>query len=192
MVPGNIRLWKKPFWTGKKQQNTLSMPQSPIKVVHLITLLEFGGAQGNTLHTVQTLNPNLFETSLWAGSGAYWDEKVSYFVETKNRIRFFRSLVRPLHPIFDVFALFFIWKALREVKPTILHTHSSKAGIIGRVAGWLAGVPILIHTFHGFGFNKEQKPWTRWHFIFLEKIIAVLSYCWCGWWRHWGYIILRL
>ena len=57
----------------------------------------------------------------------------------------------------------------------ILHTHSSKAGILGRIAARLAGVPIVIHTFHGFGFNDQQKPWIRSFFIWLERKIAPLA-----------------
>ncbi|MCG3203913.1 MAG: Glycosyltransferase Gtf1 [Elusimicrobia bacterium] len=151
------------------------MPEVPVKVVHLITLLEFGGAQGNTIYTVTHLDPKNFDTHLWSGKGAYWDTKIEESLPLKNRIKFFPTLVRPLNPLFDFLALLSLWRALKAFKPTILHTHSSKAGIIGRLAGKLAGVPIMVHTFHGFGFNDQQKPWTRGLFVFLEKIIAPLS-----------------
>ncbi len=146
-----------------------------VKVVHLITLLEFGGAQGNTLHTVKNLNEEKFETLLWSGKGAYWDEDTERNLGIHGRVRFFFSLVRPLNPFMDVIALFCLWGALLRAKPKILHTHSSKAGILGRIAGKLAGVPIIIHTFHGFGFNDQQRPWTRRFFIAVEKLTARFS-----------------
>lgn len=144
------------------------MTADRVKVIHLITLLEFGGAQGNTIHTVKNLNPSRFEALLWSGRGAYWDQRVA-------NVRFFRSLVRPLNPLFDLIALFRLIVALMSEKPRILHTHSSKAGIIGRIAGKWAGVPVVVHTFHGFGFNDRQKPWTRWLFVFLERLTAPLA-----------------
>ncbi len=141
-------------------------PAARIKVVHLITLLEFGGAQGNTIHTVQNLDPAEFDAELWAGKGAYWDKEVG------ARTRYFSTLVRPLNPLFDFLAVIELWFALRKTRPQILHTHSSKAGIVGRIAGALSGVPLIIHTFHGFGFNDRQKPWTRALFVFLERFCA--------------------
>jgi glycosyltransferase involved in cell wall biosynthesis len=59
--------------------------------------------------------------------------------------------------------------------PLIIHTHSSKAGILGRIAGFLAGVPIIIHSFHGFGFNDFQ-PWlVRKAYILAEKIAGLIT-----------------
>jgi glycosyltransferase involved in cell wall biosynthesis len=168
-VPGNIRSWKKPFSTEKKPPKK---SLEKIKVLHLITLLEFGGAQGNTIHTVENLDPHFFETHLWAGKGAYWDTDVLKSLGGSGRLRFFRSLVRELNPLLDFLALVTLFRAIKRLQPTILHTHSSKAGILGRLAGRLAGVPILVHTFHGFGFNDRQKPWTRRLFVSLERWIA--------------------
>ncbi|OVE77247.1 hypothetical protein BVX98_03155 [bacterium F11] len=147
------------------------------KVVHLITLLELGGAQGNTLYTVTHLNAEKHQAHLWAGKGAYWDQQAIKDLGANNRVRFFPNLVRSISPLRDILVLFQLISALKKEKPHILHTHSSKAGILGRLAGWLAGVPILIHTFHGFGFNEQQKPWTKAFFIFLEKWIAKKTHC---------------
>jgi glycosyltransferase involved in cell wall biosynthesis len=147
----------------------------PVKVVHLITLLEMGGAQGNTLYTVEHLSPVQFETHLWAGHGAYWDRFATEHPRLSPRLRFFSNLVRPLNPFRDAVAILQLWRALKQTKPRILHTHSSKAGILGRIAARLAGVPIVIHTFHGFGFNDQQAPWTRAFFIWLERRIAPLA-----------------
>jgi len=146
-----------------------------VRVVHLITLLELGGAQGNTLHTVQNLNPSEFESHLWCGQGAYWDEEAIRLLGSSSRLRFVKRLVRSIHPWFDLAFLFELYFALRATKPKILHTHSSKAGILGRWAGFFARVPMIIHTYHGFGFNQRQKIWVRFLFVFLEKITARLT-----------------
>ena len=145
------------------------------KVVHLITLLELGGAQGNTIHTVQSLPPSKFETFLWCGRGAYWDSEMKERLGQGARLSFFSHLVRDIHPIYDLLVIWDLVRELKKLRPSILHTHSSKAGIVGRLAGKLAGVPTIIHTFHGFGFNKQQHPWVRFIYVLLEKWAAKWS-----------------
>jgi len=143
------------------------------RVIHLITLLELGGAQGNTLYTVQHLDPNTFEAHLWAGKGGYWDPEAERSLG--SRLKFLTHMVRPINPWHDFWAVIELWRALKKAKPDIVHTHSSKAGIIGRIAARLAGVPMVVHTFHGFGFNDQQKPLARRLFVELERLTARLS-----------------
>jgi glycosyltransferase involved in cell wall biosynthesis len=145
------------------------------KVVHLVTRLDMGGAQGNTLYTVENLNADEFDSFLWYGAGGYWDEHVENSAYLKPRSRVFKRLVRSLHPVWDIVVIWDLYRALRELKPDILHTHSSKAGIVGRIAGWLARVPLIIHTYHGFGFNEEQISFIRTFFVGLEKLTAPLA-----------------
>lgn len=150
-------------------------PRKIKKVVHLITLLEFGGAQGNTIYTVSHLNKERFDAYLWSGRGAYLDQYVQKTVPP-DKIDYIPCLVRPINPIKDVFALAYLCWKLFCFKPDILHTHSSKAGILGRVAGWAVrflGIRMtIVHTFHGFGFNDQQKPWVRKIFVWLEQWTA--------------------
>jgi len=72
-------------------------------------------------------------------------------------------------------ALVSIYRLLRQLKPHLVHTHSSKAGILGRVAAYFAGVPVIIHTFHGFGFTPEQPSLLRRMFVQGERFCALLS-----------------
>ena len=85
------------------------------------------------------------------------------------------SLRREINPLKDIAALFGLYRLLKREKPDIVHTHSSKAGILGRLAAWLADVPAVIHTVHGFGFNSRQSPLKRKLFILLEKFCARFS-----------------
>ena len=64
---------------------------------------------------------------------------------------------------------------MRQLRPHIVHTHSSKAGILGRIAAYAAGVPVIIHTFHGFGFTPGQSSIVRQAFVWAEKACAALS-----------------
>jgi hypothetical protein len=75
------------------------------------------------------------------------------------------ELVRPVHPLKDWLALRQLEKILREQKPDIVHTHSGKAGILGRLAARRAGVPVIIHHIHGPSFGPFQG--SRWPTGFL-------------------------
>ena len=141
-----------------------------IKVIHVITMLEMGGAQGNTLFTVAHLDRSRFQVGLITGPGGILDDEARTIAGVD--LRFVPSLVRPVHPIKDVAALVALFKILRKEKPGIVHTHSSKAGILGRLAAAAAGVPKIIHSIHGFGFNPYQKAAVRWLYIFLERVMA--------------------
>ena len=146
-----------------------------LKVVHLVTLLELGGAQGNTIHTVRSLDPNRFDAHLWCGRGGYWDSDVEADLGKQGRLAFIANLVRPVRPLSDVLAVIELYRRLRSERPDILHTHSSKAGILGRIAARLAGVPIVVHTFHGFGFNDRQSFLVRRLYVALERWTARFS-----------------
>ncbi|MBI3012690.1 MAG: glycosyltransferase family 4 protein [Elusimicrobia bacterium] len=144
-----------------------------IKVAHIVTLLELGGAQQNTLFTVANLNREKYEVILICGQGAFLDEEAKKIPNLT--LYFLENLVRPIHPIKDLVALFQIKKILSAEKPEIVHTHSSKAGILGRIAAYWAGAPHILHSIHGFGFNPYQKLFVRNLFIFLEKWMAKIS-----------------
>ncbi|MGM0567782.1 MAG: glycosyltransferase family 4 protein [Elusimicrobiota bacterium] len=144
----------------------------PEKIVHIITKLQLGGAQQNTLYTLENLKKNR-RGVLISGPGGYLDrEAVS---SEKYSISFCYFLRRKVSPVFDTFAFFWIYFYLLSCRPAVVHTHSSKAGIIGRWAAFFAGVDNIIHTFHGFGFTPLQKPPVRKFFIFLEKITASIT-----------------
>jgi glycosyltransferase involved in cell wall biosynthesis len=94
----------------------------------------------------------------------------------KNNIVFrpVKHFVQAVSPYNDVMALFELVTLLRKNKYDIVHTHNSKAGFIGRLAAKLAGIPVVVHTIHGFAFHEFEKPWRRKFFIALEKFAAKL------------------
>jgi glycosyltransferase involved in cell wall biosynthesis len=141
-----------------------------IKVLHIITKLEFGGAQGNTIYTVAHLDKNLFDAKLAAGPGGILDGKVP-----AAAMIYAPRLARAINPVNDFLAFLDLLSIIRKEKPDIAHTHSSKAGILGRLAARLAGVPIIVHTFHGFGFHERQNALKKYFFICLEKLCGLFS-----------------
>ncbi len=144
-----------------------------VRVCHIITLLELGGAQQNTLHTVANLDRSRFEPILVAGRGGILGGEAgrSHGLETL----FLPDLVREVDPRRDLLALFRLLAFLRQRRPEIVHTHSSKAGILGRWAAFLAGVPVIVHTIHGFGITPEQGGARRWIFRSLESATSAVT-----------------
>jgi glycosyltransferase involved in cell wall biosynthesis len=141
-----------------------------LKVAHIITRLDFGGAQGNTLYTAANLDRARFDAVIIAGPGGILENKAE-----PGRLLTAGNLVREINPVKDLAAFFELRAMLRNLDPDIVHTHSSKAGIIGRLAAASAGVPAVIHTFHGFGFHPEQSAFKRSFYILLERFCARLS-----------------
>ena len=130
-----------------------------MRVTHIITRLVIGGAQENTLATVRRLRelPGL-EVNLIAGSslgpeGSLEDEAR----KTPGLLTVVPELVRPVHPLKDFLALRKLEKLLRVQQPDIVHTHSGKAGFLGRLAARAAGVPVIVHTIHGPSFGLFQS-----------------------------------
>jgi glycosyltransferase involved in cell wall biosynthesis len=152
--------------------NDLSSTNTRLRVAHIITQLELGGAQQNTLYTVTHLDKQRFEACLITGPGGLLDEEAQ---QSGIPTSFISSLVRPIRPWKDIFAFRDIYRLLRHIQPDIVHTHSSKAGILGRIAAYLAGVPVIIHTYHGFGFTPDQTSWMRRFLIGVEKLCAFLN-----------------
>jgi len=144
--------------------------QRKIKVIHIITMLEMGGAQGNTLFTVANLDRCKFDVGLIAGPGGILDQDAKAIPDLN--LTFVPALIRQVQPVKDLLALIALTKILKKERPDIVHTHSSKAGILGRLAARAAGVPRIIHSIHGFGFNPYQKFFVRWLYIFLERWMA--------------------
>ena len=85
------------------------------------------------------------------------------------------ELVRQVSPARDLVALLKLVRIMRSGRYTIVHTHSSKAGVIGRVAAFLAGVPFIVHTVHGWSFHPHMSPLVSQIYIWLERLGASLS-----------------
>jgi len=141
-----------------------------VPVAHVITKLELGGAQQNTLFTVAHLDRTRFRPILITGEPGLLDDEA----RALEGVEFHQIpwLVRPLRPWSDFSALWSLTKLFRTLHPSIVHTHSSKAGILGRVAARLAGVPVVIHSIHGFGFTPSQSRLSRGLLVTLERWVA--------------------
>lgn len=150
--------------------NGRGAPSRRLRVCHVITLLELGGAQQNTLYTVANLNRLRFEPMLIAGAGGLLDEDAKRIPSLA--IAFIPELAREVDPFRDARALARLVTLLRSFRPDVVHTHSSKAGILGRWAARICGVPAILHTIHGFGFHREMGRAKYWLFRSLETVTS--------------------
>ncbi len=154
-------------------------PETParkatMKVLHIITRMILGGAQENTLLSVlgQQEEPGL-AVRLASGpttgpEGSLVDEAKAAGVDWVD----VPDLLRPARPLRDLRALRHLRRLIREWRPDVVHTHSSKAGILGRQAAWAERVPFIVHTIHGLPFHPYQNPLARRVFIASERWAA--------------------
>ncbi|MCD6578531.1 glycosyltransferase family 4 protein [bacterium] len=147
-----------------------------IKVLHIITRLIVGGAQENTMYTIEGLIRDGWSADLLSGpTKGPEGEIVKKIIAKKIPLYMERSLIRNLNIIEDIRAFIHIYGFIKKGKYNIVHTHSSKAGILGRWAAFFARVPIIIHTIHGLPFHKYQNPLIRYFYVFSEWITAIIT-----------------
>lgn len=145
-------------------------------VCHVITKLELGGAQEVALYTVAHLNRTKFRPVLIAGPGGLLTDDAKRLPGVEVII--LSSLGRPIDLLSDVAALLALIRLFRRLRPAIVHTHSSKAGILGRWAAWFARVPVILHTIHGYGITPAQPFWLRRCLILLERVTGWITSHW--------------
>ena len=156
-----------------------------IKILHIITRFDKGGSAENTLLTVIGLDKERYDVTM-----AYGPSTESLMSESEawaNRIDQERAksagvklilipeLIRSISPIKDFKAFLKIFLLIKREKYTIIHTHTSKAGILGRWAAIFAGIPIIIHTPHGHAFTGYFGRFVTYIFILIERITAIFT-----------------
>lgn len=147
-----------------------------MRVTHVITRLIVGGAQENTVATVLGLLGKGIETTLISGPTGGSEGSLENCFDTHPKVlEILPSLVRPVAPWQDVRATFELAKRFRETRPTIVHTHSGKAGFVGRLAAKKARVPIIIHTIHGPSFGPAMEPMADFAFTMAERYVGRIT-----------------
>ncbi|MDD5503912.1 MAG: glycosyltransferase family 4 protein [Candidatus Omnitrophica bacterium] len=144
-----------------------------IRLAHIITGLELGGAQKTTLSLLACLDRALYDVFLFTSDGGYLAKKAGLIQGLKVIV--IDSLVRDINLVKDARSFFKIAYYLRRYKISVVHTHSSKAGIIGRWAARLSGVKYVFHTVHGWPFYIESGAFTRFAYRMFEKITSLIT-----------------
>ena len=142
------------------------------KIIHVITeSVPYGGAQRNTFLTVKGLIEDGYDTELVCGAGGPLIHEAR---AAGVPVHVMAELVRPVHPVKDCRALIQLYRLFRSGGYQIVHTHSVKAGLVGRLAAWCARVPVIIHTLHGVPFRINGDFKSRFYIVY-ERLLGLIT-----------------
>ena len=163
-----------PSWAGNHVRGR-------VRVLHVITRLIVGGAQENTLLTVAHLDRMGYRVALTSGPTTGPEGTLEDHIPPHIPFERIPELIRDPHPVNDVLALRQLYALMRRGRYHIVHTHTTKAGLLGRIAARLARVPIVVHTPHGHAFHgylnsagSRALQWVeRWLADWTDRIICL-------------------
>ncbi|HWH77543.1 MAG TPA: glycosyltransferase family 4 protein, partial [Candidatus Binatus sp.] len=151
--------------------------QIKFRILRIIGRLNVGGPSIHVVNLSAGLDPNRFEQMLVIGrespaegsmldyalARGVWPHRINEIVTSFNLT------------VGDAIALKRLWSLMRQYRPHIVHTHTAKAGLLGRLAARLAGVPIVLHTFHGHVLHGYYGPVRNWTLRRMERSLSWLS-----------------
>jgi glycosyltransferase involved in cell wall biosynthesis len=148
-----------------------------MRIVHIITRLIVGGAQENTLLSCEGQHDRGHEVTLITGppigpEGSLMERATSH----GYRVEVIDDMRRAILPMRDWRTYRGLIRRLRELRPDVVHTHSSKAGIIGRWAAHRANVPLIVHTIHGLAFTASTSGMVNGVYKMLERKTAPITH----------------
>jgi glycosyltransferase involved in cell wall biosynthesis len=147
-----------------------------VRILRVIARLNMGGPALHVAYLTDGLKKRGYETTLVAGSLARGEDSMAFVAEARDvHVIRIDELGREISPLRDLVATFRLARLIRRERPQILHTHTAKAGTVGRVAALLAGSrrpPIVVHTFHGHVLRGYFGPVPSLFFRLLERWLA--------------------
>jgi glycosyltransferase involved in cell wall biosynthesis len=147
-----------------------------IKIINLLSRLNIGGPSVHAVLLTKYLNNERYESVLVSGSLSEGEGDMGYLLDDLDlRHLQMKALGREISLFNDFQAIWELYRLFRREKPDIVHTNMAKAGMIGRIAAFLAGVPIIVHTFHGHVFSGYFSPLKSNIFIGVEKMLSYIS-----------------
>ncbi len=168
------------FGRSGLEKTAISAAKKPVKIVRIIARLNVGGPARHVVWLTKALQTSEYQTALLAGRVPEGEEDMSYFA-AENAVNpvFIEEMSRELSPK-DVISLWKIYRQLQREQPDIIHTHTAKAGTVGRIAGflyrWLGWKKVkIVHTFHGHIFHSYYGNLKTKVFLIIEKTLARLA-----------------
>ena len=155
-----------------------------MKILRIIARLNVGGPARHVVWLTEALNDDEFQTTLAAGSVPPGEDDMGYFAQEHNvEPKIIQEMSREISSS-DLRSLWKIYRLIKAEKPNIIHTHTAKAGTLGRAAGFLykwlvpsalTGRPRkvrVVHTFHGHVFHSYYSPAKTKIFLAIERLLA--------------------
>lgn len=148
----------------------------PIKILNIITRLNIAGGSRYVLEITRLFNKEGFESTILYGNAESHEQDMLYLASEYglNCINL-PTMGRSINLIQDLLLVPRVYKIIRNIKPDIVHTHTAKAGMAGRIAAKLAGVPVILHTFHGNNFKGYFGKLMSMVSINIERVLALIS-----------------
>lgn len=147
-----------------------------IKVMRVIARLNIGGPAIQAILLTAHLDQKAFESLLVSGVEAEYEGNMLELAAEKNvELVILPQLGREINPVRDLMTILKLYRLIKKERPLIVHTHTAKAGTVGRLAARLAGVPVIVHTFHGHVFHSYFSPAKTRLFIRIERFLARFS-----------------
>jgi glycosyltransferase involved in cell wall biosynthesis len=157
----------------------------PVRILRLIARLNTGGPAIHTILLTRALNDERYTSRLVTGVVSETEGDMEYYAERRNVVPIvIPELGRPVSIFDDVRAFVRIYRMIRAERPDIIHTHTAKAGTLGRVAGILHNVLCrlhrqprarLVHTFHGHVFHDYFSAPVSHALVFVERVLALFT-----------------
>jgi glycosyltransferase involved in cell wall biosynthesis len=152
---------------------TEPLGSSKIRVLRIFSRLNVGGPSVHVILLTAGLRDRGYETRLVVGfEEAREGDLVDLAVEKGVEVHRLEALGREIRPLSDFRAFWSLFRMIRRYRPAIVHTHTAKAGLLGRLAARLCGVPVIVHTFHGHVLRGYFGPWKSALFARLERLLA--------------------
>ena len=154
-----------------------SKPDKKIKVLIVITRLTIGGDTNVVLDIAEYLNNHpLYEVHLAVGPVLAHEVDLTYLAHERSiPTTVIPSLVNYIKPWVNLKALYGLFTLIRRGKFDIVHTHSSVGGVVGRLAAFIARVPVIVHHVHGWGIQENMSPVVRTLYLILERMCALFT-----------------
>jgi glycosyltransferase involved in cell wall biosynthesis len=147
-----------------------------VKIVRVIGRLNIGGPAIHTVLLTEGLQDGRFQSILVTGTIGKTEGDMAYLAAQHGLApHVIPELGREISWWDDPVALWKLYRLLRRERPTIVHTHTAKAGTLGRLAAAAAGVPVRIHTFHGHVFHGYFSPLKTRVFLLIERLLAKIT-----------------
>ena len=147
--------------------------RTPIQLVQIIDRLNVGGPTPYLLFLSRALESRGYRSTVVKGQVAPGEAEMDDVIRRSGiQPLEMRGFSRAIVPVRDIRVFVALYRLLRRVRPEIVHTHKSKAGVVGRIAAWLAGVPLTLHTFHGLVFKGYFSAWKTSLILLAERLLA--------------------
>jgi len=153
------------------------MSPPPLLIHRVIARLNVGGPAMHVVNLAGAMNEGPWRTRLIAGVIEDDEGDMGYYADDRGvAVSYVPAMARSISPLDDLRTLWQLFSLFRRERPNIVHTHTAKAGTLGRVAAVLAGVPVVIHTYHGHVLGGDYfAPWKTQMFAEIERQLGRLS-----------------